>query len=251
MNVLMNPPYSASWAADKELINDSRFSEFEKLAPKSKADFAFVLHGFSKLENNGKMAVVLPHGVLFRGAAEGVIRKKLLEINAIEAVIGLPANLFYGTSIPTVYIVLKKNRTQKDVLFIDASKEFGKGKNQNFLEDEHIQKILDVYQNRKEVEKYSHLASFEEIQENDYNLNIPRYVDTFEEEEPIDIVAVGNEILQLDKEIKAAEKELAAMIGELVVTDETREMINTTLAVFGGKPIKKKSKDDGQLSLFE
>src|SRR5699024_9936812 len=141
MNVLMNPPYSAKWSASKEMEGDIRFKDFDRLAPKSRSDFAFLLHGYSKLSNDGKMAVVLPHGVLFRGAAERVIRKKLLEIGAIETVIGLPEKLFFGTSIPTVYIVLKKNRKNKDVLFIDASKEFEKGKNQNSLTDKHIDKI--------------------------------------------------------------------------------------------------------------
>lgn len=251
MNVLMNPPYSASWSSDKKHLKDPRFSEFERLAPKSKADFAFLLHGYSKLKDGGKMAVVLPHGVLFRGAAEGTIRKKLLELGAIEAVIGLPANLFYGTSIPTVYIILKKNRREKSVLFIDASKEFEKGKNQNFLKDKHLEKILSTYRNKKTVEKYSYLAAWEEIEENDFNLNIPRYVDTFEEPDPIDIVALGNELLQIDREIQNAEREMVAMLGELQITEDSRDIINMALRVFGGKTIKKSSNsDDGQMKLF-
>lgn len=234
MNVLMNPPYSASWSSDKKFMDDPRFKEFGKLAPKSKADYAFVLHGFSKLSDKGKMAVVLPHGVLFRGAAEGAIRKKLLEMNAIEAVIGLPEKLFYGTSIPTVYLILQKNRIDKDVLFIDASKEFEKGKNQNFLKEEHIKKILDAYARRAEIEKYSYVASYEEIEENDFNLNIPRYVDTFDEPEPIDLVKLGNEILKIDQEIEQAEKEMLRMLNELQITEETSEMIEITKKVFGG-----------------
>lgn len=249
--VLMNPPYSANWSADKKLLEDPRFKEFERLAPKSKADFAFLLHGFYQLNDSGTMAVVLPHGVLFRGAAEGVIRRKLLEMGAIDSIIGLPEKLFFNTSIPTTIIVLKKNKTSKDVLFIDASREFQKGKNQNFLEDEHIEKILDVYRNRNEMVKYSHVASFEEIVESDYNLNIPRYVDTFEEPESIDIVALGNEILQIDREIQSSERELVAMLGELQNTDDSRDIINMTLRVFGGKPIKESNNsDDGQMKLF-
>ncbi len=127
------------------------------------------------------MAIVLPHGVLFRGAAEGKIRQKLLEQGAIDTIIGLPSNIFYNTSIPTTIIILKKNRTNKDVFFIDASKEFDKGKNQNTMTDNHIKKILDAYKSRDNSDKFSYLASFDEIIENDYNLNIPRYVDTFEE----------------------------------------------------------------------
>ena len=127
-SVLMNPPYSAKWSSDDTFLDDSRFNRYGKLAPKSKADFAFLLHGFYHLKDSGTMAIVLPHGVLFRGAAEGVIRKKLLEDGSIDAVIGMPANLFFGTSIPTTVIILKKNRTTRDVLFIDASNEFTKGK---------------------------------------------------------------------------------------------------------------------------
>ena len=180
--VLMNPPYSAKWSSDDTFLDDSRFNRYGKLAPKSKADFAFLLHGFYHLKDSGTMAIVLPHGVLFRGAAEGVIRKKLLEDGSIDAVIGMPANLFFGTSIPTTVIILKKNRTTRDVLFIDASNEFTKGKNQNKLSKENIDKIVETYKKREDVEKYAHVATFEEIKENDFNLNIPRYVDTFEEE---------------------------------------------------------------------
>lgn len=230
--VLMNPPYSAKWGAEKGFLDDPRFFTYGVLAPKSKADFAFLLHGYYHLKDTGVMAIVLPHGVLFRGNAEGKIRKVLLENGAIDTVIGLPVNIFFNTSIPTTVIILKKNRTNRDVLFIDASNEFTKGKNQNLLEEEHIQKILDTYKNRQDIDKYAYVASFEEIKENDFNLNIPRYVDTFEEEEPIDIIEVSKEIISINKEIEETEKAFLAMLDELQVTDETRDIIEATKAVF-------------------
>ena len=231
-SVVMNPPYSAKWSADDTFLDDSRFNKYGKLAPKSKADFAFLLHGFYHLKDSGTMAIVLPHGVLFRGAAEGVIRKKLLEDGSIDTVIGMPANLFFGTSIPTTVIILKKNRTTRDVLFIDASKEFIKGKNQNKLSIENIDKVVEIYKNREDVEKYAHVASFDEIKENDFNLNIPRYVDTFEEQDEIDIVELGRELVALNQQIKEAENDFLAMLDELAVTDETRDIIEATKAVF-------------------
>ena len=230
--VVMNPPYSANWSADTTFLDDSRFNRYGKLAPKSKADFAFLLHGFYHLKETGTMAIVLPHGVLFRGAAEGIIRQKLLEDGSIYAVIGMPANLFFGTSIPTTVIVLKKNRQTRDVLFIDASREFVKGKNQNKLSEENIQKILETYAERKDVEKYAHLATFDEIKENDYNLNIPRYVDTFEEEEPIDMVHVGNDIKKIRQEQQVLEKELLEAISSLQTTPENEAWLQGALEVF-------------------
>ena len=231
-SVVMNPPYSAKWSSDDTFLDDSRFNRYGKLAPKSKADFAFLLHGFYHLKDSGTMAIVLPHGVLFRGAAEGVIRKKLLEDGSIDTVIGMPANLFFGTSIPTTVIILKKNRTSRDVLFIDASKDFIKGKNQNKLSQENIDRIVETYKKREDVEKFAHVASFEEIRENDFNLNIPRYVDTFEEQEEVDIVELGKELVALNQQIKAAENDFLAMLDELAITDETREIIEATKAVF-------------------
>ncbi|WP_062349993.1 type I restriction-modification system subunit M [Bacillus kwashiorkori] len=230
--VLMNPPYSAKWSAEKGFLDDPRFSMYGVLAPKSKADFAFLLHGYYHLKEDGVMAIVLPHGVLFRGNAEGKIRKILLENGAIDTVIGLPANIFFNTSIPTTVIVLKKNRQTRDVLFIDASKEFEKGKNQNNLKDEHIEKILNTYIDRKDVEKYAHVATYEEIVENDFNLNIPRYVDTFEEEEPIDLVSLGKELVDLNKEIKQAESAFLALLDELEVNEKTKDLIEATKEVF-------------------
>ena len=231
-SVVMNPPYSAKWSSDDTFLDDSRFNRYGKLAPKSKADFAFLLHGYYHLKDSGTMAIILPHGVLFRGAAEGVIRKKLLEDGSIDTVIGMPANLFFGTSIPTTVIILKKNRTSRDVLFIDASKDFIKGKNQNKLSQENIDRIVETYKKREDVEKFAHVASFEEIKENDFNLNIPRYVDTFEEQEEIDIVELGKELVDLNQQIITAENDFLAMLDELAVTDETREIIEATKAVF-------------------
>ena len=214
--IVANPPYSANWSADPKFLDDERFSAYGKLAPKSKADFAFVQHMIHQLDDKGTMAVVLPHGVLFRGAAEGVIRKYLIEErNVLDSVIGLPANIFFGTSIPTVILVFKKCRENNDILFIDASNEFEKGKNQNNLTDAHVEKIVDTYVKRKTIDKYSYVASMDEIKENDYNLNIPRYVDTFEEEEPIDLAAVSARIAKIDEEIASIDDELAVYLKEL------------------------------------
>ena len=198
--IVANPPFSAQWSAKPLFTSDDRFSQYGKLAPGSKADYAFVQHMIYHLAENGIMAIVLPHGALFRGGAEQHIRRYLIENkNFLDAVIGLPANIFYGTSIPTCIMVFKKCRENPDdILFIDASNEFEKVKTQNVLRDEHIDKIIDTYRNRAELEKYSKKASLSEIEENDYNLNIPRYVDTFEEEEEIDIYAVMREIKALE-----------------------------------------------------
>ncbi|MFS0873953.1 type I restriction-modification system subunit M [Paenibacillus xylanilyticus] len=231
-SVLMNPPYSANWSSDDTFLDDSRFNRYGKLAPKSKADFAFLLHGFYHLKDSGTMAIVLPHGVLFRGAAEGVIRKKLLEDGSIDAVIGMPANLFYGTSIPTTVIILTKNRTTRDVLFIDASHEFKKGKNQNNLSKEHIEKIVDTYKRRENVEKYAHVATFEEIKENEFNLNIPRYVDTFKEEEPIDMAKIGSTIQDIRKEKEKLASSLYDIISNIQINEENAEWVKGALEVF-------------------
>jgi len=231
-SVLMNPPYSAKWSSDKSFLDDSRFNRYGRLAPKSKADFAFLLHGFYHLKDSGTMAIVLPHGVLFRGAAEGVIRKKLLEDGSIDAVIGMPANLFFGTSIPTTVIILKKNRDNRDVLFIDASEEFEKVKNQNKLTSENIDKIVETYKKRKDVDKYAYLATFEEIEENDFNLNIPRYVDTFEEEEPVDLAELGSSIQEIRKEKAELESSLHEMISSLEYDEENEDWIKGALEVF-------------------
>jgi len=216
--IVANPPFSAQWSANPSLMsNDDRFSQYGKLAPKGYADFAFAQHMIYHLAENGTMAIVLPHGVLFRGGAEGHIRKYLIEdLNYLDAVIGLPANIFYGTSIPTCILVFKKCReNEKNVLFIDASQHFSKEKNQNILKEEDINKILDTYRNRKAEDKYSYVASLDEIKENDYNLNIPRYVDTFEEEEPVDLKAVTKEIKSIDEEMNKTDKEIEKYCKEL------------------------------------
>lgn len=220
--VVMNPPYSYKWSAATGFLNDPRFNPYGVLAPKSKADYAFLLHGFYHLKGTGTMAIVLPHGVLFRGAAEGKIRKKLLEDWSIDAVIGLPANLFYSTSIPTVVMVLKKNKSDSSVMFIDASGDdhFEKGKNQNKLREKDLQLILDTYKKREDVDRFAHLATLDEIKENDYNLNIPRYVDTFVPEEPIDLKKVAEEMKQTDEEIKQNENELLGMLKDLTSEDQ-------------------------------
>ena len=166
------------------------------------------------------MAIVLPHGVLFRGATEGKIREKLLRSGNIYAVIGLPANLFYNTSIPTCIVVLKKHRNGRDVLFIDASKKFNKGKKQNEMTDEHIESVLDLYMKRETVDKESYLASFEDIEKNDFNLNIPRYVDNFEKEEPVNINALLTEIKQTDAELRKVQSDFVSLLHELTSSDE-------------------------------
>ncbi|MFI3621138.1 type I restriction-modification system subunit M [Vagococcus fluvialis] len=220
--VVANPPYSQKWDIkniDRE--KDSRFKDYG-IAPASKADYAFILHGLYHLDQKGTMAIVLPHGVLFRGASEGRIRKNIIDNNMLDAVIGLPANLFYGTSIPTCILVFKGSeaRQSKDILFIDASKEFKKEKNQNKLTKEHVSKIIEAFRDRQEVDKFAYVANLDEIKENDYNLNIPRYVDTFEEEEPISLEEVAKELVQVRSEIEESTKSLFAMLGELSGTTE-------------------------------
>ena len=219
--VVANPPFSAIWSAADKFNSDDRFSKAGVLAPKSKADYAFILHMIYHLNDGGTMACVAPHGVLFRGAAEGKIRQFLIEKkNYIDAIIGLPANIFYGTSIPTCILVMKKCRKDDDnILFIDASKEFEKVKTQNKLREEHIQKIIETYRSRTEIEKYSHCASLQEVKDNDYNLNIPRYVDTFEEEEEIDIKAVMAEIKSLEAKRADLDAQIDVYLKELGIID--------------------------------
>lgn len=215
--IVANPPFSAKWSANPLHMSDDRFSQYGKLAPKSKADFAFVQHMIYQLDDNGQMAVVLPHGVLFRGAAEGHIRQYLIaDRNYLDAVIGLPANIFYGTSIPTCILVFKKCREHpKDILFIDASSDFEKAKNQNLLKDQHIERIISTYRNRQAIDKYSHVAPLHEVKENDYNLNIPRYVDTFEEEEPVNLKAAAQKLGDIEKQLKTVNKSIADFCKEL------------------------------------
>ncbi len=213
--VVANPPFSLDkWGAE-EAKNDF-YKRFERgIPPKSRGDYAFILHMIASLNENGRMGVVLPHGVLFRGASEGKIRKRLIEDNLLDSVIGLPPNLFFGTGIPATILIFKKGRKKDDILFIDASLEFEKDKNQNRLTNENIEKIVTTYKNRKEIEKYSHIATLEEIKENDYNLNIPRYVDTFEEEEPVNIEDTKKSIEKIEKELIDLKREMNKYLTEL------------------------------------
>jgi len=215
--IVANPPFSAQWSASPLFLNDDRFSRYGKLAPKGTADFAFVQHMIHHLAENGTMAVVLPHGVLFRGAAEGHIRRFLIEErNYLDAVIGLPSNIFYGTSIPTCIMVFKICRENpKDVIFIDASNDFEKVKNQNYLRETDINKIIETYRQRIAIDKYSHLASLQQITENDFNLNIPRYVDTFEAEQEIDLHKIANELKEIDTKMIDIDNNIAAFCKEL------------------------------------
>lgn len=213
--VMANPPYSQKWD-NTNREDDPRF-QFG-VAPKSKADYAFLLHSLYHLKSDGRMAIVLPHGVLFRGAAEGRIRKELLANHNIVAIIGLPEKIFTNTSIPTVIMVLEKNRKTDDVMFIDASKGYEKQKNSNKLRQEDIDKIVTTYLAHEDVDKYAHVATMAEIEENDYNLNIPRYVDTFEEEAPIDTAELLANMKSLSAEEDQLTGELKEMMADLVVT---------------------------------
>jgi type I restriction enzyme M protein len=212
--IVANPPFSAHWKSDANPLNstDERFSQYGRIAPRTKADYAFLQHMLYQLADNGIMASIFPHGVLFRGAAEGDIRKYLInELNVLDAVIGLPANIFYGTSIPTCILVLKKCRQADDnVIFIDASGEenFKKEGNQNVLADKDVDRIVNAYRNRVEEERYSHIATLAEIAENDYNLNIPRYVDRFVEEEDINLEEVTTAIKQTREDLTAVYAEI-------------------------------------------
>jgi type I restriction enzyme M protein len=215
--IVANPPFSAQWNANPLKSNDERFSQYGVLAPGSKADFAFITHMIHHLDENGTMAVVLPHGVLFRGWAEGKIREFLIkERNYLDAVIWLPSNIFFGTSIPACILVFKKCRENPDdIIFIDASNSFEKGKNQNRLRESDIDTVVETYRKRLEIEKYSHKATLEEIWENEYNLNIPRYVDTFEEEEEINIDEVALEIQKIENESKSLDVKIQDFCKQL------------------------------------
>ena len=219
--IIANPPFGVKWKGedDPQLAHDDRFSQYGRLAPKGAADYAFITHMLYHLADNGTMGIVLPHGALFRSGAEEHIRKYIIENqNYLDAVIGLPANLFYGTGIPAIIMVFKKCRKDdEDVLFIDASKEFERGKNQNKLTDENVAKIFETYKSRKEIEKYSHKATLEEIKENEYNLNIPRYVDTFEEEARIDIDKVAKKLQELQKSESGLQSKIGEFCAELKI----------------------------------
>ena len=219
----INPPFSLKWDGAKG--DDENGYPYP---PKGYADYLFILRALSKLNDDGQMIAVVPHGLLFRGGKEGEIRKKFIENNHIKSIIGLPTNLFSGTQIPVTLLVLTKAQINEDVLFIDASNEFEKNKNQNQLTDTNIDKIVETYNNNNEIEKYSRVVSFDEIKENDYNLNIPRYIDTFEEEPEIDLAQVTAELLAVDDEIKNDNNELLSMLDELVgTTHDTNAMLQT------------------------
>ena len=213
--VIANPPFSKKKWGYESIKNDT-YNRFHRgIPPKSKGDWAFISHMIESLLPEGTAGVVVPHGVLFRGGAEGRIREKMIEENLVHAAIGLPANLFFGTSIPAALLIFHKGRKDKNIFFIDASKEFEEGKNQNKLRGEDIKKIINTYKKRKTVDKYAYLASLKEVQENEYNLNIPRYVDTFEEEEEIDIQAVQKEIEGLEKELSLVRAKMSKHLKEL------------------------------------
>ncbi|MDP2193933.1 MAG: type I restriction-modification system subunit M [Alphaproteobacteria bacterium] len=224
-NIVANPPFSLDkWGAE-EAETDTYNRFWRGIPPKSKGDYAFISHMIeAAVEKEGRIAIVVPHGVLFRGAAEGRIREKLIQDNVLDAVIGLPSNLFPSTSIPVAIMIFDRSRekgganaNRKDVLFIDASRDYQAGKNQNILLDDHMEKIIKAYEKREEIEKYAHLASYDELKENDFNLNIPRYVDTFEEEKEIDIQAVQQEINKLEAELAEVRSKMANLLKEVVV----------------------------------
>lgn len=217
--IVANPPFSSRWEPDILTMDDERFAVYGKLAPASKADFAFVQHMIYQLSEDGVCAVIMPHGVLFRSGAEAVIRKHMIgHMNVLDAVIGLPASLFYGTGIPACVLVLKKCRKQPDnILFIDASRHFAKVKTQNILRDEDIDRIMSAYQERQDIDKFAHVASIQEIAGNDYNLNIPRYVDTFEEEEAINLRTVANEIISLEAKLEKNHQTIMKFCKELAI----------------------------------
>ena len=214
--VIANPPFGVDKWGD-EMARTDPYGRFnDGVAPKSRGEFAFIQHMVATLkETNGRAGIVVPLGVLFRGASEGVIRRAFIEKNLVDAVIGLPANLFFGVGIPTALFILRKDKKDDKILFIDASRDFEEGKAQNFLSDVHMTKILDAYKARKSMPKYSHLATREEVAGNDFNLNIPLYVDTFEEEAPVDLVAVKSEIERIDRELVTTRAELGAALKEL------------------------------------
>ena len=249
--VIMNPPYSLKWNPQKSMLDEPRFKDFKVLAPKSKADYAFILTGLDDLSDDGTMAIILPHGVLFRGNAEGKIRQRIIDLNYLDTVIGLPEKAFLNTDIPTVVLIFKKERQNRDVLFIDASKEFTKDKAHNRIEDKHISKILHTYHERNDIDKFAHIASLSEIKENEYNLNIPRYVDTFEPEPVKPLHEIMTDMKELDEEIAHTSQELSVMLQELRGTTpeadkEIKEFTRYWVDKYGiGKPKKKE-----QLSLL-
>lgn len=217
--IIMNPPYSMPWNPEKEYLEQERFMSFEALAPKSKSDYAFLLTGLNMLDEDGVMSIILPHGVLFRGSSEGTIRKRLIELNMLDAVIGMPDKAFLATDIPTAILVLKKHRDTTDILFIDAAKECTKRGKQNVVEQHHVGRILRTVKERQSVDKFSKVVSLEEIKSNDFNLNIPRYVDTFEPEEVPPLAEIVSDLKEVDAKIEKGYQDLAIMMQDLVAKD--------------------------------
>lgn len=237
-NVIMNPPYSMKFE------DSENYEMFGFKIPKSKADYGFILRGIQWLEEDGRMIAILPHGILFRGGAEGKIRKWMLENHLINAIIGVPDKLFLNTQIPVFLLVIERN--SENVLFIDASKEFVKGKKQNDLDKKHIKKIVNVFIERKEIEKFSHISTYEEIHENDFNLNIPRYVDTYEEEPLPDIQKILAELKRIDIQEEKAKKELYNMLEDLTGNKEDMRTIERHKALL--KPRQQKKEMIGQMT---
>ena len=241
--VISNPPYSLKWSADPSLSIDGY-----SMAPKSKADYQFVLEGLSQLDDDGVAIYVLPHGVLFRGSAEEKIRRRLIDENHLDAVIGLPDHLFDVTGIPVCLLIFKKHRDTTDVLFIDAGREFEKSKNKNLLKPEHVAKIVKTYQERREINKYAHIATLSEIKENGYNLNIPRYVDTFEPEPVASLTEIMNDLVEVDAEIAHNNQELATMMKDLrAATPEAQAELDRFNKLFGKRA---KQRREEQLTLL-
>lgn len=256
--VVTNPPYSLKWDRDKH-INDNRFKDFG-IPPSSKADYAFILHGFSKLKDSGTLLAILPHGVLFRGSHEETIRKQLILQNNFNSIVGLPDKLFIDTQIPTCILELNKKRNQKDVLFIDASKQFVKkdGK-QNTMQEEHIRNVVNTLKKRISLDKFSNLVQLPQLEKNNYNLNIPRYVDTFEQEPVPDLLETLKAIEEIDKEIFDCELNFFNMMKTLVGTDKDSKCeVENAIEKYGYYINNKQKRQvpkktgiiEGQLSLF-
>lgn len=241
--VISNPPYSLKWRADAE----QRIDDYP-LAPKSKADYQFVLEGLSRLDDDGIAVYVLPHGVLFRGAAEEAIRHRLIDENKLDAVIGLPDHLFDVTGIPVCLLVLKMQRDTTDVLFIDAAREFEKAKNKNLLKPEHVAKIVKAYDDRQELDKYAHVATLAEIKKNGYNLNIPRYVDTFEPEPVASLTEIMNDMVEVDAEIAHNYQKLATSMNDLKAATPEAQAELDRFNKFFAKRVKQKREE--QLTLL-
>ena len=247
--IIMNPPYSLNWSADKTYLEQDRFKEFSRLAPKSKADYAFLLTGLDQLADDGKMAIILPHGVLFRGGAEGIIREELIELNLIESIIGLPGKVFYNTEIPTVILTLRKNKENKNILFIDASEEFKNVPPKNVLEKEHIDKIVATYQGQKEIDRFSKLIKLDEIKENGFNLNISRYIDKYVEEYVPSLTDILKDMMKIDEEIELTQLNFANMVNQLVDKDPegNKELKNFVKYIKN----RRKSHKKEQMSLYD